>query len=184
MKNEKLMKAIKNYDMDDLYTFLDEKVQPIYKENLKEGGFSGWSHNIYFDEDGKFSITGAMSVGTSTMDAWEGREVYVGRIPTNPELEIEGLIEYQATEEEKKKIIETLKNDYEYEIDEDLDEEDNDEENLREKGEEYFIKLFPKRYEEIQQIFIDDMWNYKRDELIDNIIYKLNEEYNYTNDYE
>lgn len=168
-----------------LYDFLENEVKEVVK-NTYDSTLQGWYHHIILSNEGELYITGPLSVGSMSMGCYNGDEILLAKINASREFELELQwedIEYAWEDTEVKN------NNISAILDEIIIE--NEVEDLREeceeKGEDFtlerclnwyctyphveiaFKNLFPEKWEEIVNNYIDNMWEYDKEEIERNI---------------
>jgi hypothetical protein len=173
MKKE-LLNALKNLDTQTIIDFVESEMKEVYKETYSNPVF-GWTYSIILDADGVLWST-LLSPGGRPMSVHEGDSVILGSINSQSEIESELVnldVINNLTEEEREKFIEEFKTCY-------LCSDGYDEENFSiydylnceyiNDIEECYKDLFPDKWEELIEIYIDNEWEYYlRDGIVDEI---------------
>lgn len=98
---------LEGLDADYLHDFIATEVKDQYLENCKNGGFSGWANRVMLTKEGKLYLSGSMASNSMNMEEYNGEEIELFRIQSNPELDFElntDSIEYNLTEEQQRTL--------------------------------------------------------------------------------
>lgn len=161
MKKE-LLNALKNLDMETIINFVDDEMKEVYKETYSNPVF-GWRYSVILNSDGELWST-LLSPSSRPIEVFEGDSVILGSINSENEIESE-LVDLDVinnlTNEEREKFIEEFKTCY-------LDSDEYNEENFNIHDylnynhindiEECYCDLFPDKWEELIEDYIDNEW--------------------------
>ena len=165
MNKKTILERLRNLkeSTNRISNFIEETVHEAYLDTY-ENSISGWTYDIIYDaEDDKLELIGPRN-NSMTMAEYEGTAYCIGSIPAVANLN-ESVVPdgyFQSLDEEyQKEIIEFYKDEYDYET-ATIDDVAND----LGVDQDYILKeCFPKAYEELLSEYIEEKWDYVKNNL-------------------
>ena len=174
------MNELKNLDTQKIIDFVDSEMKEVYKGTYSNPVF-GWTYSTILDSDGELWST-LLSPGDRPMSVHEGNSVILGSINSQSEVKsrlVDLDVINNLTSQEREKFIEEFKTCY-------LDSNEYNEENFNIHDylnykyindiEECYCDLFPDKWEELIEDYINNEWEgYLRDGIVNEICNRRDE---------